>query len=120
MAFFADNNPVFSKFADFHRHGASVNTKIIGKSLSVIGDRERAGFVLFGLYEQIGHQLFAGSSVGGDLDFLVENEILRCDHPKEIEDHPAVKGAGTGAAGCDTPAVDEHYLAVLRCGYTDR
>lgn len=120
MAFFAGNNPVFSKFADFHRHGASVNTKIIGKSLSVIGDRERAGFVLFGLYEQIGHQLFAGSSVGGDLDFLVEKEIFRCNDLQKIEDDPAVERAGTGAADREAPTVDEHYLAVLRSGYADR
>jgi len=79
MAFFAGNDPVFSEFADFHCHGASVNTKIIGKSLSVIGNRERPGFVLFGLYEQEGHQLFAGSSVGGDFDFLVEKKIFRCN-----------------------------------------
>ena len=120
MAFFAGNDPIFSKFADFHRHGASVNTKIIGKSLSVIGDRERAGFVLFGLYEQVGHQLFAGSSVGGDLDFLVEKEIFRCNDLQKVEDDPAVERAGTGAADREAPAVDEHYLAVLRSGYADR
>ena len=120
MTFFTGNDTVFAQFADLHRHGATVNTEVIRKGLAVIGNREGSGFILLGLHEQEGHQLFPGGSVGGNLDFLVEKEILRGDHPKEIEDHPAVKGAGTGAAGCDTPAVDEHYLAVLRCGYTDR
>lgn len=119
MAFFAGNDPIFTKLADFHRHGASVNAEIIGKRLPIIGDRERTGFVLFSLYEQVGHQFFSGSSVGGDLDFLVEKEILRCYDTQKVEDDPAVEGTGTGAAYGEAPAVNEHYLAVIRSDNAD-
>ena len=119
MTFFTCDDSFFTKLADFCRHGTAVNTEIVRKSLTIIGDCERTGFILLGLHKQVGHQLFPGGSVGCDFDFLVEHEILGCYHPKKIEDDSAVKGTGTGAADRNSAAVDKHDLAVLRSGHTD-
>ena len=113
MAFLAGDDAVFAKFADFHRHSAAVDTQIVRKSLTVIGDGEGTGFILLGLHKQVGHQLFPGGPVRGDLNFLVEDEILGRYHLEKIENHPAVKRAGTGTADCESAAVDEHDPAVL-------
>ena len=103
--FLAFDDFLFAQFADLCGQTAAVDFQIVRQLLPVVGDRELAAAVDFGLVLKIRHQLLPGASPGSDLDLLVENQIFVRYETKQIIDNPAVEGAGTGAGGGDPPAV---------------
>ena len=99
MVFFAFQDLFLAQLADFGGQAAAVHFQIVCQFLPVIGDGEAVAALDFCLVQQVCHQFFPGGPFGGDLDLLIEYQVLGGHQPQKVEDDPAVESAGAGTGG---------------------
>ena len=99
-----------AQLADFSAKATALHLQVICQRLTVVGDIESAAMVLLRLVKQVGQQLFARRAARGDLDFLLEEHVLRGKNSHEIVNELPVKRAGIRAGIQDALTVEEEHL----------
>ena len=113
--------PAFpAQFAEFCGHSTALDTEIIRQLLAVIRNRKNSAFILFGLHQQISHQLFLGGPFGSQFNLLIQHNVFGGNNMQKVGDNPIMKFTGIAAGGDDTAAVQQKNLTVGNCGCSDR
>ena len=113
-------DPFPAQLADLRGHCAALHLQIIRQCLPVKGDGKPVAALRLGLLQKIGHQLFPGGALGGDLDLLVQDQIVDGHQMEQIVNDLAVECAGIAAAHRDAAAVQKKYLGIFVSNDTDR
>ena len=74
MLFMAFDNAFFFEFADLDRKTATLNFKIVGKLLAIVGNLKAVTVFLFGFLRKIGQKLVTCAALGDHLDLLVKTD----------------------------------------------
>ena len=94
--------PAFpAQFAEFCGHSTALDTEIIRQLLAVIRNRKNSAFILFGLHQQISHQLFLGGPFGSQHNLLIQHNVFGCNNMQKDGDNPILNLTGI-AAGDDS------------------
>ena len=113
--------PAFpAQFAEFCGHSTALDTEIIRQLLAVIRNRKNSAFILFGLHQQISHQLFLGGPFGSQLNLLIQHNVFGGNNTQKVGDNLIMKFTGIAAGGDDPAAVQQKNLTVGNCGCSDR
>ena len=113
--------PAFpAQFAEFCGHSTALDTEIIRQLLAVIRNRKNSAFILFGLHQQISHQLFLGGPFGSQFNLLIQHNVFGGNNTQKVGDNPIMKFTRIAAGGDDTAAVQQKNLTVGHCGCSDR
>lgn len=98
--------PAFlAQFAEFCGHSTALDAEIIRQLLAVIRNRKNSAFILFGLHQQISHQLFLGGPFGGQLNLLIQHNVFGCNNMQKIGNNLVMEFTGIAAGGDDPAAV---------------
>ena len=102
--FFAFNIAFFDKLSKLIGHGTSFYTKIVSQLLPVKRNGKFCGLLLLCLKQEIGHQLFSGSTLGCKLYFLMERKASVCNKSKQIAVQTVMEltGIAAGSKGAFT------------------
>ena len=113
--------PAFpAQLAEFCGHGTALDAEIVCQLLAVIRNRKNSAFILFGLHQQISHQLFLGGAFGGQFNLLIQHNIFGSNDMQKIGNNLIMKFAGIAAGGNHPSAVQKKNLTVGNCGCSDR
>ena len=88
-----------AQFAEFCGHSTALDAEIIRQLLAVIRNRKNSAFILFGLHQQISHQLFLGGPFGSQLNLLIQHNVFGGNNMQKVGDNPIMKFTGIAAGG---------------------
>lgn len=109
VAFVKVKKALIPHFSKLHGQPAALHTEVIRKLLAGERDVELIAAPTLRLGGKIGHQLCPRRALAHVGELFVEPQVLLCQFAQQVEDDPAMVGAGGGAHAQNASYMQKHH-----------